>query len=185
MQQNATLSPIQETAVTALLAGETVTAAAHTAGVDRTTLHRWLKHDFVFTAALHQRQRECRDALLARLLALGDKAVRAVEKAIEAENPKVALEILRGLGLLRGKRLNLGSDDPAALADADAQDEWLDSLTGKGNHAMATPANGTASPGRDGPSDCFRPPDQGRDQAAGYRPHTRNGMAEPGIRRGQ
>ena len=72
----------------------------------------------MFKAAFHQRQRECRDALLARLLALGDKAVRAVEKAIDAENPKVALEILRGLGLLRGKRLSLGSDDPATLAAA-------------------------------------------------------------------
>jgi transposase-like protein len=46
-----TLSPCQLAALEALLAGKTVTDAAAAAGVDRSTLHAWLKTDFPFQAA--------------------------------------------------------------------------------------------------------------------------------------
>ena len=47
LPQNATsggnLTPPQEKALAALLSGKTVTAAAEAAGVDRTTVYRWLR----------------------------------------------------------------------------------------------------------------------------------------------
>jgi transposase-like protein len=52
--QNATpesLTPAQDTAIVALLAGKTITDAATAAGVDRATVHRWLKDDLAFLAA--------------------------------------------------------------------------------------------------------------------------------------
>jgi hypothetical protein len=70
MQQNAPveepgdgLSPTQETGLAALLTGATVTAAADAAGVDRATVHRWLKDDFTFLVAYNRGRRELHDAV--------------------------------------------------------------------------------------------------------------------------
>src|SRR5438046_1747190 len=66
MQQNATpagtLSGTQERALTMLLSGKSITDAATAAEVDRTTVHRWLKEDFGFQAALNRGRRELREA---------------------------------------------------------------------------------------------------------------------------
>ncbi len=60
MQHNATdkgeshdLPPTQERVVAALITGSTVTRAAELAGVDRTTVHRWLRDDWDFQAPLN------------------------------------------------------------------------------------------------------------------------------------
>jgi transposase-like protein len=55
------LSGAQEKAIEALLAGKSVTEAAIAAGVDRTTVHRWLK-DVRFEVALGRARRELREA---------------------------------------------------------------------------------------------------------------------------
>lgn len=122
MRQNATpisdsLTPSQERALTALLAGKTVTDAAATAEVDRTTVHRWLKEDFAFQAALNRSRRDLREALQARLLGLAEKAAECVERSLAAGDSKAALALLKGLGLLPGELAKIGSDDPADLAD--------------------------------------------------------------------
>jgi hypothetical protein len=83
MQRNATeardepskLSPTQQQALAALLAGSTVTAAADAEGVDRTTVHRWLRSDYDFQAAMNRARRELRDATASRLY---DAAKRAL-----------------------------------------------------------------------------------------------------------
>jgi hypothetical protein len=80
MLQNATpidaLSPSQETVLAVLLAGKSVTDAATAAGVDRTTVHRWLKEDLGFPAAFNRARRELREALTARLMALAERPQR-------------------------------------------------------------------------------------------------------------
>jgi hypothetical protein len=83
MQRNATeardepskLSPIKQQALAALLAGSTVTAAADAEGVDRTTVHRWLRSDCDIQAAMNRARRELRDATASRLY---DAAQRAL-----------------------------------------------------------------------------------------------------------
>ena len=52
------LAPIQAAIVEAMLAGNTITDAAAEAGVNRHTVHRWLKGDFAFQAALNRGRRE-------------------------------------------------------------------------------------------------------------------------------
>jgi hypothetical protein len=133
MRQNATpadgaLTPAQEAALAALLAGQTVTDAAVAAGVDRTTVHRWLKEDFAFQAAFNGGRQELRQALQGRLLALAEKAVGAVEATVSAGDGKAALALLKGLGLLPGQPAKLGSDDPRELANEARQRELLRGL---------------------------------------------------------
>ncbi len=128
MQQNATLSDGQERALASLLAGKTVTTAAADAGIDRTTLHRWLKSDFAFQASLNRGRRELRDAMQARLLALAEKAGGVVETALNEGDRKTAMDILRGLGLLTGEPGQIGSDDALELAHDAEQSESLRKL---------------------------------------------------------
>jgi len=98
------LSPAQQNALAALLAGQTVTAAAKPAEVDRTTVYRWFRDRDKpgFRAALERGQREMRQAMEARLLALASKAAACLEGAIAQGDGKAALALLKGLGLLPG-----------------------------------------------------------------------------------
>lgn len=94
------VSPAQTIAVTALLAGQSISEAAEAAGVDRRTVHRW-KHEDGFSEALADGQREIMAECSDRLAALAERAVSAVEKAVvEDQSPTVALRVLDGLGLL-------------------------------------------------------------------------------------
>jgi hypothetical protein len=148
MQQNATpetdraceLSPAKATVLEALLAGSTVTEAALAAEVDRSTLYRW-QRDPSFLATYNGRRAEMREAAEAKLQKLQKKALDAVERALDEGDSRVALTVLRGMGLLDGKRPTYGSDDPARVAKdrratarkqelADRNQEMIDSLSG-------------------------------------------------------
>jgi hypothetical protein len=115
LQQVATpLSSSQETALQALLAGESVTAAAKTAKVNRSTLHRWL-NDPDFLATLNLARHETRTNQEHRLAILANGAVEAVEQAIEQGDLRAALAVLRGVGLLSGQPAPIGPADPAQI----------------------------------------------------------------------
>jgi hypothetical protein len=86
--------------------------------VDRTTVHRWLKDAYAFQAALNRGRRDLQEAMQARLLAQAEKAADAVERSITEGDGKTALALLKGLGLLSGERVKVGSDDPEQLAEA-------------------------------------------------------------------
>jgi len=90
------LSAAQEKAIEALLAGRSVTEAAIVADVNRTTLHRWL-NNARFDLALSRSRRELRQAMRARLLALGSKAIDTVEQSIVDGDANAALAVLKGL----------------------------------------------------------------------------------------
>jgi hypothetical protein len=118
MRQNATLdsiSPAQEAAVEAMLAGKTVTEAALAGGVSRASVHRWLKEDFAFQAELNRGRREIRRAAFGTLERIATKAAGCLEKALDEGDVKAALEVLKRLQLLAPSRI--GSDDPAELAE--------------------------------------------------------------------
>ncbi len=117
MQRNATLESLsraQATAVEALLAGKTITAAAAAAGVDRATVHRWRKDDFAFQAELNSGRRELRSAAFGNLERLAAKAADCLEKALDQGDVKAALEVLKRLQLFALDPI--GSEDPAELA---------------------------------------------------------------------
>jgi hypothetical protein len=117
MPRNATssceaLTSAQEKALAAWLTGKSVTDAA-SAAVDRTTVHRWLKSDFTFQAALNRGKCNLREAVPARLMTIAEECV---SKSLKGGNSKTALTVLKGLGLLDGKRPDIDSSDPEELA---------------------------------------------------------------------
>jgi transposase-like protein len=107
------LSGAQETALAALKGGGTFAKAAEEAGVNRTTLYRWVHGDPHFRAAYNVWQREAAESARARLVKLADVAVDVVEKALRRGDEKVALKVLRGMGALRKRRS--GSTRPEVL----------------------------------------------------------------------
>jgi hypothetical protein len=121
MPRNATpaaLTPAQESALAALLSGASVTAAAGVAQVDRTTVHRWLREP-VFQAAYNAGRADLLEATTGRLLALADRATALVESAIDdVGDVKVALAVLKGLGVLSGSTPVIGPTDAQGVEDA-------------------------------------------------------------------
>ena len=61
-EEKEALTPQQIAALERLLAGETVTDTAKAVKIDRSTLHRWLRENFEFQAALNRRKRELTEA---------------------------------------------------------------------------------------------------------------------------
>lgn len=113
------LSPVQERALDALLGGKTVTEAAREVEVDRSTVHRWRNHP-IFLAALNRRRAESREAADVTLDRIRAKALEGVERALDGDDPRTALAVLRGLGMLPGSRRLIGSDDPVRIAEEQA-----------------------------------------------------------------
>jgi hypothetical protein len=103
LQQTALAQPAEPTSlsVVALAGGQTLSSAAEAAGVNRVTLWRWLKTDPAFAHAYRQWKLELRESSEAQLLRVGERAVAAVARATEAGDAKIALAILREMGLLR------------------------------------------------------------------------------------
>jgi DNA-directed RNA polymerase specialized sigma24 family protein len=98
---NEALAVEQQTALELLLLGKSVAETAKTAGVGRSTVHRWLKHDPAFRAAYNEWHDQLKESSRSRLLMLTDKATDALEKALEAGDARAALQLLKGMGLIK------------------------------------------------------------------------------------
>jgi hypothetical protein len=95
------LGAAQRAALELIFAGKSVAETAREAGVNRRTIHRWIKNDPVFAAAYNEWREEIEENCAARLAAMADKAAAAIEKALEAGDARSALQLLKGLGVLR------------------------------------------------------------------------------------
>lgn len=114
LQQDATefeISAPQRRAIEAMLPGKSLTDAAKAAGVNRSTLWRWLNKDAEFQSALNSYKREAFDQLSMRTTALASLAISAVESALRAGDEKAGIAVLRGLGFLNGARVDPPTDD--------------------------------------------------------------------------
>ena len=136
MPRNATpdsrLKPRQQAVLERLLAGETVTAAARAAKVDRSTVHRWLKEDYTFGAAYNQGRRELQEAAHCRLLSMAERAIQTVVEAIEGGDVRTAVKVLEGLGFLSGEPPALGPEDVEGVeleAKKARQTRFLEGMT--------------------------------------------------------
>ena len=87
--------------------------AAQQAGVDRRTLHRWLHDDPHFAAAFNAWRRELLNSARARALAMTDTAMAAIHTAISKGDAYAALQLVRGLGVLKPPRP--GPEDPRTV----------------------------------------------------------------------
>jgi hypothetical protein len=87
MSQNVTLSttisPAQALALQVLVGGGSITKAATEAGVARETVSRWVHHDPVFLAELHNVRAELAIQTRCALEALGTQAVGVLVDAVQ------------------------------------------------------------------------------------------------------
>ena len=125
------LRPRQCRAMNELLAGRGVKQAAVVAGVSRRTVSRWLKTDPYFAAEYNRRLRELEVSTETTLEMLAAHATRCVAVALAEDDRKVALEVLRGQGYLRGRRTQIGSDDAAQIIAHRREAEEVERMFGK------------------------------------------------------
>ncbi len=96
------LTPQQTKVMELLLVGSTITKAAGQAGVDRTTVHRWLRGDSGFQAASNAARRNLQREIEGRLLQIARSAAETVAAAVDHGDVRASLAVLRGIGLLAG-----------------------------------------------------------------------------------
>ena len=104
----------QRAAFAALCAGSSFPDAAKAAGVNRATVYRWVQSDPQFRAAYNAWQEELAESSRARLLTFVDQAVDVIGKALKRQDEKVAVTMLRDLGIMR--RRGQGQTDPEMVA---------------------------------------------------------------------
>lgn len=120
-----TVSPQQETAIVALIAGNRQQEAAQAAGVTPETVSRWLANDPRFVALLNARRRELWEVQRDKLRGLVDEAIRTVEDCMSHAQPAIRLRaamlVLQAANVLDGA-------SPAALPDTEngVQKQWFE-----------------------------------------------------------
>jgi hypothetical protein len=93
------LSPKQCVAIVKLTSGETKSKTAKAAGVDRSTLNRWIRHDPAFAAAFNGWQEDVLSTAQGQMVATTKDAMEMVIKAIRGGDAKLAWKLLESLGL--------------------------------------------------------------------------------------
>lgn len=149
------VAPRKELVIYALIAGQTASEAARTAGVSRRTIQRWLKDDFDFQAALNSCRRELRDALESRLTMLTELATACLEQAVAHGNANIALQLLKGLGRLTASPI--GSEEPDQLRAEAQVRQTIHDLQRKLDAARIRAGHRTLDV-EDGTDDLERPP---------------------------
>ncbi len=140
MQQKLALVPpqpnidaLKQQALLQLLEGHSVTKTAEIVGINRATLHRWLREP-KFIAERNSRAKEAREACQERLRHLAGAAVEVVENRINAGDLKAALAVLKITGLAAGERVDEETDERKLIsrrANLLAQSFWETLLMGE------------------------------------------------------
>jgi hypothetical protein len=105
-----TISPAQSAALGVLVSGGSVTKAAQQAGVARETVSRWLHHDPLFIAEMHNARAELASQTRCALEALGMQAVGVLVSAVQNEfvkpwRLKAACAVLKMIGADRAETM--------------------------------------------------------------------------------
>src|SRR5262249_15361106 len=97
VQQNATPaagpSHSQHQAILALAGGASITSAAEAAGIDRSTIYRWLRHDAEFVVELNRSKRDHLDRVRGELRSLASDAVKALRELVTSEATPPAVRL--------------------------------------------------------------------------------------------
>jgi hypothetical protein len=94
------LTPAQTIALQKLTGGLPLSVAADAAGVNRSTVYRWLEKDPAFKAAYRDWRTELARLAHARLMALSEAAVDAVAQAVEGGDARMAMTVLQRMGMM-------------------------------------------------------------------------------------
>lgn len=119
-----TLSPVQVQVVIALAAGISVTSAAETAGIHRSTIYTWLNTDPYFRVAVEQSRTEYDHRLQDELRSLGQIALKAIRELLESTATPAAVRLRAALAILRHP-LSLPHPSDAILQSAEADTSFL------------------------------------------------------------
>src|SRR6185312_9207128 len=99
--ESAVLDATQQIALSALTSGATIRQAASKAGVHRNTVSRWRRADAAFRAAYNAWRQEMICSTRSRVLGMANAAATAVLNALEMGDARIALTLLRDLGMTR------------------------------------------------------------------------------------
>lgn len=116
------LSSKQISVINTLIAGSSITDAAKAAGVDRSTVHRWLNSDSQFVAEHNQQRSELVQAQQEKLRSLSEKALTLVEELLDNNEASGSLRLRAALAVLDRQGLEgttIGRTDPAVI-----ESEW-------------------------------------------------------------
>lgn len=119
-----TLSPVQVRVVIALASGISVTSAAETAGIHRSTIYTWLNTDPYFRVAVEQSRTEYDHRLQDELRSLGQIALKAIRELLESTATPAAVRLRAALAILRHP-LSLPHPSDAILQSAEADTSFL------------------------------------------------------------
>ncbi len=111
----AALTDHQRAALVAIASGQSFSEAARSAGISRQTIYNWRQSSPPFVAALNAWQSATRASAHNRLIGLSDLAVDAVSGAIQKGDVRVAMDLLRTLGILAPSQP--GPCDPAEVEE--------------------------------------------------------------------
>lgn len=75
---NLEISPVQQTVISGVLAGESITSACAAAGVHRSSFHRWQSDDPAFVIEMNRQRAELNEVIKNGLLALAGEAVATI-----------------------------------------------------------------------------------------------------------
>ena len=119
--QYATLSIEQHNAIDLLILGHTDHAVAEQTGVTRETVCRWRNENPYFMAELNRRRKDVWQTAQERLRGLVGKAIDILEQALQPDDVKVAVTILRAANLYGNVGAPHGETDPELVLLAQAE----------------------------------------------------------------
>jgi len=108
------LRPRQRAVLAMLSDGQSIADVASAAQVGKRTIFRWLRQDAHFLAAYNRWRREIDLSVRSKVMATADAAADAVHAAVLAGDAKLAMALLKQLGLLQPPVH--GAIDPANAA---------------------------------------------------------------------
>jgi hypothetical protein len=105
IQQDSThpegLSPSQIAAIAAITVGSTITEAALKAGIDRSTVHLWLRRDAAFVAELNRAKLEQLEVLHAELRSLAGEATRTLRTLLTTPETPPAIRLRAAIAVIQ------------------------------------------------------------------------------------
>jgi transposase-like protein len=110
----------QVMAFQALIGGKSIAAAARAAGVNRATVHRWIKDDPNFKAALARQADEQMAAAREQLKNSVEPAARNIHQAVRQGHVAASMQVLKSVGLMGARAEAKGEPSPRAVVSSRA-----------------------------------------------------------------
>ena len=115
---NTTLSSVQAQVIAALAQGRTITAAAQDAGIHRTTIHHWFRHEPVFKTAFQKAQREYSETLHDGMRELAARAVDTLRSLLDDPNTPPAIRLRTALAIRQRQHVRVSRGCPVGRGGA-------------------------------------------------------------------